>query len=95
MTPPTIEKIRTHAIVHGSVTGVTFRASARRCAEQHGVSGWIRNMGRNAVEAVFEGPPNGVAAMVDWLHHGPDGAHVDRVHVVQETPEGLSAFEVR
>jgi len=87
--------IRRRVIVHGHVQGVFFRDATRRRANAHGVAGWIRNRPDGTVEAVFEGDPDAVEAMVAFCHEGPRGARVDRVEVSEEPPEGLSGFEVR
>jgi acylphosphatase len=60
-----------------------------------GVAGWVRNCPDGTVEAVFEGDPDSVAAMVDWSRRGPRGADVDRVEESEEAPEGLTGFSVR
>ena len=82
-------------VVHGRVQGVFFRDSARRQARSHGVSGWVCNRGDGAVEAVFEGDPDAVSRMVDFVSKGPRGAEVEDVEVHDEEPEGLSGFSVR
>jgi acylphosphatase len=82
-------------VVHGRVQGVFFRDSARREARSHGVSGWVCNRGDGAVEAVFEGDPDAVRALVEFCERGPRGAEVERVETTEEEPEGLSGFEVR
>jgi acylphosphatase len=86
---------RSRVVVHGHVQGVFFRDSCRREAESRGVAGWVTNRSDGAVEAVFEGSPDAVAAMVDWCRSGPRGAEVSSIDEVSEEPEGLSAFEVR
>jgi acylphosphatase len=89
------ETVRRRVVVHGRVQGVFFRDSARRKAAELGVTGWISNRSDGAVEAVFEGAPDAVAAMVDWSRQGPRGADVGRVEESEERPEGLTGFEVR
>ena len=89
------ETVRRRVVVHGRVQGVFFRDSARSKAGELGVTGWISNRSDGAVEAVFEGAPDEVAAMVDWSRQGPRGADVDRVEESEERPEGLTRFEVR
>jgi acylphosphatase len=59
------------------------------------VAGWVTNRPDGAVEAVFEGPPDAVSAMVEFCEAGPRGADVDRVETSEEEPEGLSGFDVR
>ncbi|MBV6702036.1 acylphosphatase [Kitasatospora aureofaciens] len=87
--------IRNRVIVSGLVQGVFFRDSCRLVAEQHGVNGWVRNLPDGTVEAVFEGAPAAVAQLLRWSHHGPGSAVVEHVSRHEETPEGLTGFEVR
>ena len=82
-------------VVHGRVQGVFFRDTCRRMARQIGVTGFVRNADDGTVEAVFEGDPDAVSTMVDWVHVGPDLAEVSRVEVVVEVPQGLPDFAVR
>ncbi|WP_181799634.1 acylphosphatase [Kitasatospora acidiphila] len=87
--------IRNRVIVSGQVQGVFFRDSCRVLAQENSVNGWVRNLPDGTVEAVFEGPPAGVAQLLRWSHHGPEGAVVEHVSQHEETPEGLTSFEVR
>ncbi|MBW8060282.1 MAG: acylphosphatase [Solirubrobacterales bacterium] len=87
--------IRRRVIVHGRVQGVFFRDTTRRQATARGVAGWVRNRPDGTVEAVFEGEPEAVEAMVAFCHEGPRGARIERVEVSEEAPQGLGAFEVR
>jgi acylphosphatase len=82
-------------VVHGRVQGVFFRDSTQSEAERRGVSGWVTNRSDGAVEAVFEGDPQAVAAMIEFCREGPSSADVDDVEETAEEPEGLSGFEVR
>jgi acylphosphatase len=86
---------RRRVVVRGQVQGVFFRDTTRREASSRGVSGWVRNRGDGAVEAVFEGSPEAVDALVAFSRSGPRGASVADVEVSEEEPEGLSGFEVR
>ncbi|HMJ94860.1 MAG TPA: acylphosphatase [Thermoleophilaceae bacterium] len=89
------EPLRRRVVVHGHVQGVFFRDSCRRQAEARGVAGWITNRPDGAVEAVFEGDADAVAALVDFCRGGPRGAEVSSVDESPEDPEGLGGFEVR
>jgi acylphosphatase len=79
---------------HGQVQGVFFRDSVRREAERHAVAGWVRNCSDGTVEAVFEGPPDAVAALVDFCRAGPGHSEVARLDESSEPAEGLQGFEV-
>jgi acylphosphatase len=87
--------VRRRVIVHGRVQGVGFRYSLARAAQSRGVAGWARNRADGTLEAVFEGDPGAVEALVRLSHAGPRGAEVERVDVFEEPPEGLSRFETR
>jgi acylphosphatase len=89
-----VSAIRRHVVVHGRVQGVFFRDTTERMASTRGVAGSIRNRGDGAVEAVFEGEPEGVEAMVAFAREGPEGARVERVEVNEEEPQGTSGFTV-
>ena len=86
--------IRRRVIVRGRVQGVFFRDSLRRLATQHGVSGSAVNRSDGAVEAVFEGEPDAVEALVEFCRHGPARARVDGVEQLDEAPEGLRGFRI-
>jgi acylphosphatase len=81
-------------LIHGRVQGVWFRESMRIEAERLGVTGWVRNRSDGCVEAVVDGAPESVAAIVAWAHRGPPAAQVTAVEV---TPADgcFSAFERR
>ena len=86
--------IRRRVIVHGQVQGVFFRDSLRRLADQRGVAGSATNRADGTVEAVFEGEPEAVEALVELSRRGPSRARVERVEVLDEEPEGLQGFRV-
>jgi acylphosphatase len=88
------ERIRRRVVVHGRVQGVFFRDSVRQRARARGVDGLVRNRADGTVEAVFEGPPDGVDALVRFCETGPRGARVSRVEVAEEPPEGLDGFGI-
>ncbi len=89
------EPVRRRVVVRGYVQGVFFRDSCRREARSRGLAGWVTNRPDGAVEAVFEGDPDAVRALVDWCRHGPRGADVDSLDETDEAPEGISGFEIR
>jgi acylphosphatase len=85
---------RARVVATGVVQGVFFRGSCRREALNHGVVGWVRNNPDGSVEAVFEGAPPDVDALVAWMRQGPRLAHVEFVDMSVEQPEGLSGFRI-
>ena len=89
------EQIRRRVVVHGHVQGVFFRDSTEREARSRGLAGWVRNREDGAVEAVFEGAPDDVRALVEFCESGPRAADVAHTETSEEEPEGLTGFEVR
>ena len=87
--------VRKRVVVSGRVQGVWFRESCRQEAEARRVAGWVRNRPDGKVEAVFEGEPDEVDALVGWCSMGPIRARVVRVDVSDELPVGDSGFIVR
>ena len=53
------------------------------------LSGWVRNLDDNRVEAVFEGTKAAVEEMIRWCHKGSSGAVVEDVAVEYAAPEGI------
>ena len=81
-----------HLIISGRVQGVGYRASMIAEARRLGVTGWVRNRRDGAVEAVVDGDPGAVAAIVAWARRGPRGAGVTDV-AVEETDGTFSGFD--
>jgi acylphosphatase len=86
---------RAHVWVSGRVQGVYYRAYAEEEAAFRAVQGWIRNLHDGRVEAVFEGSPMAVEAMVQWCRRGSPASLVTDVQVAWEEPAGVRGFRVR
>jgi acylphosphatase len=80
--------IRRRVVVSGLVQGVFFRAYTRDAARGLGVTGWVRNLPDGSVEAIVEGSPDRVQAMVAWLRRGSPMSRVENVKVHEEQPTG-------
>ena len=89
------ERVAKRVVVHGDVQGVFFRDATHQEAESRGVAGWVTNREDGAVEALFEGEPDAVDALVAFARSGPSQADVDDVEVSDAEPEGGSGFSVR
>lgn len=88
------ERTRAHVFISGRVQGVFFRAGTREEAERQSVDGWVKNLSDGRVEAVFEGDPASVEALVEWCHEGSSRAKVDDVEVTYEEPRGEDGFQI-
>ena len=96
-TPGGAAPITRHLRITGRVQGVYYRASMVQQALALGVHGWVRNRRDGSVEAVVQGPPAAVQALIDWAHQGPAHARVDRVVMgnVPDCGEALQGFTQR
>ncbi|MEW6285245.1 MAG: acylphosphatase [Chloroflexota bacterium] len=90
------ELVRAHVWVKGRVQGVGFRAHVEFYARQIGVTGWVRNVGYDTVEAVAEGERAKVERFIEMMKEGPRMARVDESRVEWENPTGeFREFGVR
>jgi acylphosphatase len=79
-----------HVIIRGRVQGVGYRAWAEYTALERGIQGWARNRHDGSVEALFAGPQEKVAAMIEACRNGPTGARVDGVDQREAGPEDMT-----
>jgi acylphosphatase len=76
-----------HLRISGRVQGVGFRAAMRREAARFGVAGWVRNRADGSVEALAQGSPDALDALLAWARRGPPAARVERVECDPPAPE--------
>ncbi len=87
--------VRRRVVIEGRVQGVGYRFMCARRADEAGLSGWVRNLDDGRVEAVFEGPPTAVDAVIGWCRTGPGGAQVRHITVSDEAPtDAAGGFRV-
>ena len=80
--------------IGGKVQGVFFRASAKRMADQLGVSGIVRNEPDGSVYIEAEAKAEILDQFVDWCRRGPSGAQV-MTFVISHLPEkGYVGFQI-
>ncbi len=83
-----------HLKISGRVQGVGFRYAMAEEAERLGVTGWARNRRDGTVEAVIDGAPDAVEAVLAWARRGPPSARVTDVEVA-EVQGAFGRFEMR
>jgi acylphosphatase len=85
--PPQI--VRAHIWVKGRVQGVGFRAHVEYHARQiSGLTGWVRNVGYDTVEAVAEGERSKVERFIEMMKEGPRMSQVVESKVEWEDATG-------
>jgi acylphosphatase len=83
------QRVRAHVWVKGRVQGVGFRVHVEYSARQiGGLTGWVRNVGYDTVEAVAEGERANVERFIQMMKDGPHGSRVDESKLEWEEPTG-------
>ena len=83
-----------HLLIKGIVQGVFFRATAKKIADSHSVTGWIKNTPEGHVEALVSASDSQLQAFIDWCRQGPEKARVEQV-IVSPAPEtSFNEFEI-
>ena len=77
-------------VIRGRVQGIGYRVWTEYTALERGVQGWVRNRRDGAVEALFAGPAEAVAAMIQACRQGPPGARVDAIDQRAADPSELA-----
>jgi len=77
-------------VIRGRVQGIGYRVWTEYTALERGVQGWVRNRRDGAVEALFAGPAEAVAAMIEACRQGPPGARVDAIDQRAADPSELA-----
>jgi len=86
-----------HAIVHGRVQGVFFRAYVQNSADVLRLTGYVRNLtDSRTVEVKVEGERAKLEQLLQNLHQGPPGAEVEKVETSWGDYSGeFSIFSVK
>jgi acylphosphatase len=82
-------------IVSGLVQGVFFRASVKKVADVLGVKGFVRNEHNGTVYVEAEGEDEMVNKLIDYCHHGPENARVDKVSITLGVVVGYDSFDIQ
>ncbi len=83
-----------NATVRGRVQGVGFRYRTMWAAQEHDLTGWVRNEDDGSVRLHVEGPPHRVDQFMNALRLGFPGVHVSRIESSKAKPEGYKKFSV-
>src|SRR5580658_7970355 len=70
-----------HLLITGRVQGVGFRDWLIREAKRLSLSGWVRNIGADTVEAIIAGPDEAIDLCLQRCWRGPALAEVTDIHI--------------
>jgi acylphosphatase len=82
-----------HVLISGRVQGVGYRAWCTREAARLGLSGWVRNLTDDRVEAVFAGDEERLRLMVESCKTGPLAAKVKNIERREWNLQVAEGFE--
>lgn len=81
--------------ISGRVQGVYFRRFTLNKAKDLGVNGTVRNREDGRVEIVAQAEADILEPFIKWCHKGPITARVDKVELLDITPdEAYGSFEI-
>jgi acylphosphatase len=83
-----------HVRIEGRVQGVGYRAFVETRAAELGLTGWVRNRRDGSVEAVLQGSPDAVEAVLDACRAGPPASRVARLDIIGESVGAFDGFDV-
>lgn len=87
--------MQAYVLVFGFVQGVGFRQAVKRKARSLGLTGWIKNLPDNRVEAHFSGPKDKIEEAILFCKKGPFLSEVKHVSIKwEEDFQDFSDFEV-
>ena len=81
--------------VTGKVQGVFFRTSVKKVADILGVRGFVRNEHNGSVFVEAEGEDEMVNKLIDYCHHGPENANVEKVSISLGVIVGYDSFDIQ
>jgi acylphosphatase len=85
-----------HLYISGFVQGVGFRAYVRSKAKKIGVTGWVRNLSDDRVEAILQGEKEKIEKVISFCRRGPFFANVKSIVVDwEEQTELFQEFSKR
>ncbi len=80
--------------VSGVVQGVGFRYFTKQKADQLNIMGTVQNLSDGSVEIYAEGSQSAVHAFLNWCHHGPPSASVNKLEYVSTKVHNTSKFRI-
>ncbi|MBI2034612.1 MAG: acylphosphatase [Candidatus Levybacteria bacterium] len=89
--------IQAHLFISGFVQGVGYRHFVRKNAQRFGLTGWVRNLPDNRVEAVLQGSKAQIEKLILLCRSkkGPFLAEIENIDIAwEEKKELFNDFEI-
>ncbi len=87
--------LQAHLKITGRVQGVFYRSNAQKQAKILDLTGYIKNMPDDSVEAIVQGEKESIELFIEWAKEGPSSAKVNNVAVNwQPLEQKLPSFRI-
>lgn len=84
-----------HIYISGFVQGVGFRQFVKKEARKLSLTGWVKNLPDNRVEAVFQGPEVALNKIIEICRKGSFLSEVEDVQILWgDMEKEISEFEI-
>lgn len=84
-----------HAIIHGLVQGVCFRATTQEHANALRLSGWVRNCEDGSVELLAQGTETNLKLLLERLRKNPGYGQIESMDVTyRPLTKALDGFHI-
>lgn len=83
-----------HLKISGKVQGVFFRKHTRAKALELRLTGTVQNCEDGSVEVFAEGEEQSLSEFVQWCHHGPSRAEVQKVDIHETALKNIIDFVI-
>lgn len=80
--------------VKGKVQGVFFRKFTKIKAEELKIKGFVKNELRGSVFIEACGDSQNIDKFIEWCHHGPANAKVEKVTAEETEIKEFSSFQI-
>ncbi len=80
--------------IQGLVQGVFFRKHTREKAQELALTGTVCNCDDGSVEVFAQGEEVALNEFVQWCHHGPPRAKVEKVDIHETTLKNYTGFVI-
>lgn len=80
--------------VTGKVQGVFFRKNTAQKANELNLTGTVKNESDGSVSIVAQGEEKNLNTLVEWCHHGPPNAQIERVETSPGETKLMNEFRI-
>ncbi len=81
--------------ISGRVQNIGFRYNAQIIANEHNITGYVKNMRNGTVFIEAEGEESDLEKFISWCRKGPTWSYVENTDIEYIPLNGYSDFKIR